>query len=111
MDFVVFSQYVEVYDHTAKSEPQMLYLAAARDFGRARQIFESVLASAPPPGGSGLTHFEGGCGGGNSFGEMSTLIAITKNNLVASSVLSKDSSRPIDFEFGLHSSFPTVKLV
>jgi hypothetical protein len=34
-------------------------------------------------GGSGLTHFEGGCGGGNSFSEISILVSVTKNNLVS----------------------------
>ena len=39
-----YSQYYEVYQLSAHQEPNMLYLNAARDFGRARQLFESVSA-------------------------------------------------------------------
>ena len=106
---IFYSQFLEVYDHTARTEVPTLYIAAARDFGRARQIFESVASIAPPPGGSGHSHFPGGSGGGNSTPEMLALVAVTKNNLVASSVLSKDSSRAIEWEYGQHNVFPIVK--
>ena len=43
--YLLFSQYLEVYEHTAASDASFLYLSAARDFGRARQIFETVVAS------------------------------------------------------------------
>jgi hypothetical protein len=56
---VNFSQYVEVYDHMARSDSQFLYSTAARDFGRARQIFESVLATPPPPGKIDFCSFNG----------------------------------------------------
>lgn len=91
-----YSQFLEVYSHTASTEPHVLYLAAARDFGRARQIFESVIALGS---NSGTTE------------ELNALIAVNKNNLVASSVLSKDSSRKVDFDFSMNNTFPTVKFV
>ena len=71
----------------------MLYIGAARDFGRARQLFESVSAIGTP-----LQDYE-------------VLVSITKKNLVASSVLAKDSSRKIDFDFESHKIFPVIKLV
>ena len=37
-----YNQFMEVYSHTAKSESNSLYLMAARDFGRARQFFETA---------------------------------------------------------------------
>ena len=91
--FLFYSQYWEVYQLTANSEPNMLYIGAARDFGRARQLFESVSAIGTP-----LQDYE-------------VLVSITKKNLVASSVLAKDSSRKIDFDFESHKTFPVIKLV
>ena len=69
----------------------MLYLGAARDFGRARQMFESVSSIGQP------------------LPDLEILVAITKKNLVASSVLSKDSSRKVEFEFETHQTFPVIK--
>ena len=37
-----YSQFMEVYTHTEKSDSTNLYLMAARDFGRARQFFETA---------------------------------------------------------------------
>ena len=37
-----YSQFVEVYAHTEKTDTNNLYLMAARDFGRARQFFETA---------------------------------------------------------------------
>lgn len=90
---------MEVYNLTAKTESSLLYLSAARDFGRARQYFDSYLTmttSAPS-------------GGDVAREEMNTLITINKMNLVASSVLSKDSTRRLEFDFKTHSTFPIVK--
>ena len=42
--------------------------------------------------------------------DFSPLITINKNNFVAASVLARDKSRGIDFDFSLHINFPTVKL-
>ena len=69
----------------------MLYLGAARDFGRARQLFESVASIGTP------------------LSDLETLVGITKKNLVASSVLSKDSTRKVEFEFETHQTFPVIK--
>ena len=90
---------MEVYNLTAKTETSLLYLSAARDFGRARQYFDSYLtmATSAPSGGDVARE------------EMNTLITINKMNLVASSVLSKDSSRRIEFDFKTHATFPIVK--
>ena len=44
-----YSQYMEVYNLTAKTEGNILYLSAARDFGRAKQFFDSYLAIPAPP--------------------------------------------------------------
>merc|ERR1712141_455757 len=43
-----YSQFMEVYTHTEKSDSTNLYLMAARDFGRARQFFETA-GSIPSP--------------------------------------------------------------
>ena len=48
---------------------------------------------------------------GTPLPDFDVLVAITKNNLVASSVLSKDASRKVDFDFESHKTFPVVKLV
>ena len=37
-----YNQFMEVYSHTANSDSSGLYLMAARDFGRARQFFETA---------------------------------------------------------------------
>ena len=37
-----YSQFMEVYTHTEKTDSNNLYLMAARDFGRARQFFETA---------------------------------------------------------------------
>ena len=71
----------------------MLYIQAARDFGRARQLFESVASVGTP------------------MTDLDILVSVTKKNLVASSVLSKDSSRHVEFEFEAHHTFPVVKFV
>ncbi len=42
--FYISSQFLEVYEHTMRSDSSFLFLSAARDFGRARQIFETVVA-------------------------------------------------------------------
>jgi len=75
------------------SEPGMLYIGAARDFGRARQLLESVAQIGTP------------------MSDLDTIVAITKKNLVASSVLAKDSSRRVEFDFEAHKAFPVVKFV
>ena len=72
----------------------MLYLGAARDFGRARQLFESVASI-----------------GGTPLSDIDSIISVTKKNLVASSVLSKDSSRKVEVEFDAHKTFPVIKFV
>ena len=48
---------------------------------------------------------------GTPLPDYEVLVAITKKNLVASSVLSKDVSRKVDFDFESHKTFPVVKLV
>ena len=48
---------------------------------------------------------------GTPIPDFEVLVAITKKNLVASSVLSKDASRKVDFDFESHKTFPVVKLV
>ena len=90
---------MEVYNLTAKTETSLLYLSAARDFGRARQFFDSYLTMTSSSGG----------GGGAVVAEINTLITINKMNLVASSVLSKDSTRRLEFDFKTHATFPIVK--
>ena len=89
---------MEVYNLTAKTETSLLYLSAARDFGRARQFFDSYLTMTSSSGG-----------GGGIVAEINTLITINKTNLVASSVLSKDSTRRLEFDFKTHATFPIVK--
>ena len=89
---------MEVYNLTAKTETSLLYLSAARDFGRARQFFDSYLTMTSSSGG-----------GGGIVAEINTLITINKMNLVASSVLSKDSTRRLEFDFKTHATFPIVK--
>ena len=84
---------MEVYQVTAHQEPSTLYIGAARDFGRARQLFESVASIAPP------------------MSDLETIVGITKKNMVASSVLSKDPSRKVEFEFDTHKTFPVAKFV
>ena len=37
-----YNQFMEVYLHTARSDSNTVYLMAARDFGRARQFFETA---------------------------------------------------------------------
>lgn len=86
-----YTQYKEVLEHTEKAPANSLYTAASRDFGQARQILESVQPSTPEE-------------------DFSNLITINKTNFVAASVLARDKSRPIDFDFSLHLNFPTVKL-
>jgi len=72
----------------------MLYLGAARDFGRARQLFESVASIGTP------------------MSDLETIVSIAKKNLVACSVLSKDHiARKVEFEFEAHKTFPVIKFV
>jgi len=87
-----YTQFKEVLEHTEKASIQTLYTAASRDFGQARQILETVQASVPDD-------------------EIVNLITINKTNFVVTSVLARDSSREIDFDFSLHQNFPTIKLV
>ena len=79
-------------EHTEKASIKALYTASSRDFGQARQILETVQASMPDE-------------------EVLNLITINKTNFVVASVLARDSKRDLDFEFSMHQSFPTVKLV
>ena len=88
-----FSQYYEVCQLSVHQDPKILYLSAARDFGRARQLFESVSSIGTP------------------LSDLDAIVSITKKNLVASSVLSKDSSRKVEFEFEAHRTFPVMKFV
>lgn len=101
-------QYLEIYDHRVRSEPSELYSGAARDFQSSRQIFETVIG------------FGGGGGGGGGAGnrihqkeeeEFASLIGVCKKNFVVASILAKDSSRKVDFDFGSNSTFPTVTFV
>ncbi len=69
-------------DHIAGADSSQLFLAASRDFGRARQIFETVIATPPADGSSGHYHFDNGLGGGNSVPEMTVLLSVAKHNLV-----------------------------
>ena len=82
-----------MYQLTANQEPNMLYIGAARDFGRTRQLLESVASIGQP------------------LQDLDVLVAITKKNLVASSVLSKDATRKVDFDFESHKTFPVIKFV
>merc|ERR1712217_491317 len=75
-----YSQYKEVLDHTEKVASSALFTAASRDFGQARQILESVQPTS-------------------SAEDVSSLITINKTNFVAASVLARDTSRDIDFDF------------
>ena len=56
---------------------------------------------------------EGGLitGAANGINSSKDLITVNKINLVASSVLAKDSSRKVEFEFGTHITFPVLKFV
>merc|ERR1712150_430363 len=134
-----YNQFMEGYTHTANSESNSLYLMAARDFGRARQFFETA-GSIPSPtpsyafaGGpnslSTASHqqapsnlapqFRGPSDSGsissigclNGSGSSKDLVTVNKINLVASSVLAKDSSRKVEFDFGTHITFPILKFV
>lgn len=91
--FFHVSQYWEVFQLTTHQEPNILYVGAARDFGNARHLFESVASISPP------------------LADLDILVSITKKNLVASSVLAKDASRKIEFDFESHHTFPVVKFV
>ena len=79
-------------DHTENANTATLLSAASRDFGQARQILESIQASA-------------------TFEDLPNLITINKTNFVAASVLTRDVTRDIDFDFSLNQNFPIVKLV
>lgn len=97
-----YVQFYEIYEITEKNtSSQDLLLAAARDFQRARQIFDSLL----PQQQQQLDCSE------ESVLELRKLINVNKNNFVASSILAKDLSRKIDFEFFAHSTFPSVRFV
>ena len=50
-----------------------------------------------------------GCQSGSGCSK--DLVTVNKINLVASSVLAKDSSRKVDFDFGTHITFPILKFV
>ena len=89
---IFIRQYLEIYDHTVRSStPQELFHAAAREFARSRQIFETLAAMA------------GGCSD-LARRDLNSLIAVTKNNFVASSILAKDASRSVELEFGAHNT-------
>ena len=47
----------------------------------------------------------------SSAEDVSSLITINKTNFVAASVLARDTSRDIDFDFSLSPNFPIVKLI
>ena len=79
-------------DHTENVSTATLFTAASRDFGQARQILESIQGAA-------------------TFEDLPNLITINKTNFVAASVLTRDVSREIDFDFSLSQNFPIVKLV
>ena len=97
-----FRQYEEIYNHTIEaSPPRDLFLYAATDFGRARQILESV---------SNFGATAADVIGPNFNAELNSLIAVAKNNLVLASILAKDPTRNVDFEFSVHSTFPSIKL-
>ena len=86
------------------SRPRDLYLYAATDFGRARQILESVYSF-------GATAADVRFIGSDNFGaELASLVAVAKNNLVVASILAKDPTRRVDFEFAAHPTFPSIKL-
>ncbi len=89
-----YSQYADIYNHTADTKLVDLYGSAARDFGRARQIFESAATF----------------GGSPMAPNLDTLIAVTKKNFVASAILAKDSGRKVEFEFETHQTFPVIKV-
>lgn len=87
-----YAQYKEVLDMTVNTPAKKLYLLAARDFGQARHILETVQASV-------------------SDEEILNLITINKTNFVVASVLAKDSeNRDLTFDFSLHQNFPTLRL-
>jgi len=86
-----YNQYKEVLDHTEKVSTSTLFTAASRDFGQARQILESIQAP--------------------STEDLSNLVTINKTNFVAASILARDVSRDIDFDFSLNQNFPVLKLV
>ncbi len=96
-----YGQFLEVYEVNCNSTPADLYLSAATDFGRARQIFESV------------SNFGGTAAVGLARREedLKSLIGVAKNNLVVASILARDAGRKVDFDFAPHSTFPTLKLV
>ena len=97
-------QYEEIYNHTVEaSRPRDLYLYAATDFGRARQILESVS-------NFGATAADVSIGSDNFSAELASLVAVAKNNLVVASILAKDPERRVDFEFAVHPTFPSIKL-
>ena len=99
----------EVLEHTEKAGPDTLYVAASRDFGQARQILESVQVRKQT---GNIQTFLSSTSllQPSSEEDFSPLITINKNNFVAASVLARDKSRGIDFDFSLHINFPTVKL-
>ena len=48
--------------------------------------------------------------GPNFHTELTSLISVAKNNLVVASILAKDPTRNVDFEFSAHPTFPSIKL-
>ncbi len=78
------------------------------------QVPEKTITKSSKTDLSTQKFFSAGPGsveGGSTNLEMTSLVSICKNNLVVSSVLSKDCSRKVDFEFNLIKSFPVVKLI
>ena len=96
-------------EHTENANPNPLYIAASKDFSQARQILESVQVNVQAKKKNFHLNF-------SIFQpsapdeDFSQLITINKTNFVAASVLARDKSRGIDFDFSLHLNFPTVKL-
>jgi hypothetical protein len=43
--------------------------------------------------------------------ELQSLIGVAKKNLVVASILAKDPSRKVDFDYAANATFPGVKLV
>ena len=74
-------------------EPNMLYLGAARDFGRARQLFESVASIGTP------------------MSDLETIVVMANISFVACSVLWKSCAREVEFDFEAHITFPVIKFV
>jgi hypothetical protein len=84
-----------VYEATAANVTSSeLFLQASRDFLRTRQFLETVVGSSST----------------RQDEEIATLISVNKINFVAASVLYKDPTRKVEFDFSAHATFPSVKI-